>query len=199
MRTRYFFSVLVLALVFSACQKEVKQIPVSSTPVSSTPASSADVLMARKVKTVDPVTISWTGFSTVSIDITVAAGLSTGAPTGFTIQWATAAQLAAYPGPVDTDGWPLDTSVFCKASFSSKASGMAVSRYGLKPGQSVTVRIGNLLPDNGASTTCPDNLIVNTAYVFRAFANANHPLLISPWSNILPASTSAGNSGAGGI
>src|SRR5262245_28112271 len=120
MRTRYFLSGLALAVFFYACQKEVKQIPVSSNDVSN----------AKKVTTVDPVTISVTGTDYGSVDINVTAGLSTGAPSGFSIQWATAAQLAAYTGPVDKDGWPLDTTVFCKASFSGKAS---VSRYALMP------------------------------------------------------------------
>jgi hypothetical protein len=186
MRTRYFLSALALAAVFYACQKEVKQIPVSSTDVSN----------ACKVKTVDPVTISVTGSSEVSIDIKVTAGKS-GTPSGFFIQWAAADQLAAYTGPVDKDGWPLDTTVFCKASFSGKVS---KSRYALKQGQSVTVSIGNLLLDNGASTDCPDNLAgCGTEYVFRAFAYANGSLIKSPWSNLLPTATQVGNCGSGGL
>ena len=191
MRTRYFLSALALAAVFYACQKEVKQIPVSS-------VSSSDASSAKTVKTVDPVTISVTGYSALgfSIDIKVTAGKPSGAPSGFFIQWATAAELAAYTGPVDNAGWPLDTTVFCKASFSGKPSG---SRYALKPGKSVTVSIGNLLLDNGASTSCPTYLGCDTEYEFRVFAYANGCLIKSPWSNILDARTLPGNCGVGGL
>ena len=159
--------------------------------VTSSPASSA-----KPLKTVDPVTISMTGSSEHIIDIKVTADKPTGAPYGFFIQWASAAQLAAYIGPVDNAGWPLDATVFCNASFSGNASN---SRYALKKGQSVTVNIGYLLLDNGASTSCPDKLACGTDYVFRAFAYENDPLLGSPWSNMLPAATIVGNCGAEGI
>ena len=187
MRTRYFLSALALAAIFYACQKDAKQIPVSS--VSSSNASSA-----KAVKTVDPVTISVTGYSPVgaSIDIKVTAGKPSGAPSGFFIQWATAADLAAYTGPKDNAGWPLDATVFCSASFSGNAPN---SRYALAKGQSVTVSIGNLLIDNGASTTCSSILLCDTEYKFRAFAYANGSLINSPWSNILDARTLLGTCG----
>jgi hypothetical protein len=142
--------------------------------VTSSPTSSA-----KTVKTVDPVTISVAGYNAVgsSIDIKVTAGKPSGAPSGFFIQWATAAALAAYTGPVDNAGWPLDATVFCSASFSLNASN---SRYALAKGQSVTVSIGNLLLDNGASTTCPGTLGCDTEYKFRAFAYANGSLINSP-------------------
>ena len=203
MRTRYFFSVLVLAAVFSACQKEVKQSSVTSGDASN--ANEANQILvtssppssAKNVKTMDPVTISATGYSALgfSIDIKVTAGKS-GAPSGFVIQWVPAAVLATYTGPVDNAGWPLDATVFCSASLSGNASN---SRYALKKGQSVTVSIGNLLLDNGASTSCPGNLGCDTEYAFRAFANADGSVIKSPWSNILHALTLPGNCGAGGI
>ena len=185
MRTRYFLSALVLAAVFYACQKEAKQIPVSS--VSSSAASSA-----KTVKTMDPVIISAASIGQGSVDIKVTAGKPSGAPSGFYIQWATVAELAAYTGPVDKDGWPLDATAFCSASFSGNAPN---SRYALVKGQSVTVSIGNLLIDNGASTTCSSILLCDTQYKFRAFAYANGSLINSPWSNILDARTLLGTCG----
>ena len=106
------------------------------------------------------------------------------------------AQLAAYTGEVDAAGWPLDAAAFCSASFSGNTPN---SRYALRAGQSVTVSIGNLLLDNGASTSCPSYLGCDTEYKFRVFAYANGSLINSPWSNILDARTLPGNCGTGGL
>jgi hypothetical protein len=89
-------------------------------------------------------------------------------------------------------GWPANSddpgnpSSFCKASFSGNAFN---SRYNLQPGECVTVQIGDLLFDNGASTNCPGPLECDTAYVFRAFGHANSSLNRSDWTPDLFAST----------
>jgi len=194
MRTRYFLSALALATVFYSCQKEVNQTAVTSRDASNAIPSTAS--SAKTVKTVDPIIISVISGSASSLDIKVTAGKPSGAPSGFFIQWATAAELAAYAGPVDNAGWPLDATVFCHASFLGNVSN---SRYALTKGQSVTVTIGNLLLDNGASTSCPGTLGCDTQYKFRAFAYASGSLINSPWSSILSGLTFAGNCGGGGI
>jgi hypothetical protein len=109
------------------------------------------------------------------IDIQVCAG-ATGAPAGFSIQWETLADYNTYGWPADSS-CPLDVNgnqtcgdSFCKASFSGNAS---FSNYNLAAFACVTVRIGDLLLDNGASTDCPNRLLCGTEYVFRAFAHAN--------------------------
>lgn len=104
----------------------------------------------------------------VSIDIQVTAG-ATGAPAGFSLQWMTVADYVA-----NGNQWYLSEDPrLCKASFSGNASG---SQYNLAPNQSVTVRVGDFLFDNGASTSCGDPLVCGTDYIFRAFAHANSTL-----------------------
>lgn len=136
------------------------------------------------------------GESTNFIDILVTAG-STGAPAGFSIQWETKADF-------DTFGWPVDSSCpldingnltcgdsFCKASFSGNAN---LSRYTLTSGQSVDVRIGDLLFDNGASVdppSCADVLACGTDYVFRVFAHATNTYNRSAFTPDLTCSTDA--------
>jgi hypothetical protein len=160
------------ALVFYGCKKDAHKSPTVTSDASGgksagmydTPILSAGVATLQ------------------SIDITVTMPTpGTGAPAGFSIQWMTKAQFDAI-----NDVWPLDTTQFCKASFSGKAF---ASNYNLAAGGSVTVTIGDLLLDNGASTNCPGDLTCGTAYVFRAFAHGDSKKNKSLWSNILTAST----------
>ncbi|HEV8368365.1 MAG TPA: hypothetical protein VGQ39_10485 [Pyrinomonadaceae bacterium] len=111
------------------------------------------------------------------IDINVTAGSPTGAPAGFTIQWQTAGDYEQFGWPADStcppdeNGVPTCGESLCKASFSGNA---ASSNYTLAAGQSVTVRIGNLLMGNGVSTDCPEApLLCGHNYVFRTFAHAS--------------------------
>jgi hypothetical protein len=111
------------------------------------------------------------------IDLTVTGGSPTGAPAGFTIQWQTTGdyQQFGWPAdsscPLDAEGVPTCGESFCKASFSGNASG---SNYNLAAGQSVIVRIGDIVPSNGVSTDCPGtSLLCGHNYVFRVFAHAN--------------------------
>ncbi len=118
---------------------------------------------APKSKMATP-TLACAGSTQVSINVQVCAG-ATGAPAGFTLQWLSAADLAANGG-----AWP---SGVCDGSFSGNANG---SRYALGPGECVTVNVGDLLFDNGTSSSCPEPLLCGTDYVFRAFAHANSTL-----------------------
>src|SRR6185369_203337 len=117
----------------------------------------------------------------VSIQITVTAG-PTGAPSGFSLQWMTLEQFVANGGV-----WlSSDDPSLCHASFSGNAN---VSRYDLGPGESVTVEVGDLLFDNGTSSSCNEPLICGTTYVFRAFAHANSALNRSDFTPTLQCST----------
>jgi hypothetical protein len=114
------------------------------------------------------------------IDINVTAGSPTGAPAGFTLQWQTVGDYNhfGWPSdsscPLDAEGVPTCGESFCTGSFSGNA---AHSNYNLAAGQPVTVRIGDLALDNGASTDCPEvRLLCSHNYVFRAFAHANSTL-----------------------
>jgi hypothetical protein len=150
----------------------------------STPSSSA----APPKKKIDTPILTIVAASPSSIDVQVCAPTgtnATGLPAGFSVQWMTQADYDAYGWPVSSDD-PSNPSSFCKASFSGNASG---SRYNLSPGECVTVRIGDLLFDNGASTLCPDELLCDTAYVFRAFGHATSTLTRSDFSATVGAST----------
>jgi hypothetical protein len=129
------------------------------------------------------------------IDILVTAGSAPGAPAGFSIQWETAADFANFGWPADSscpldiNGNPTCGASFCKTSFSGNAN---LSRYNLSAGLSVTVRIGELLLDNGASIDDPDCAAVlacGTDYVFRAFAHADSTHLRSAFTPTLTCST----------
>jgi hypothetical protein len=141
---------------------------------------------------VDTPIISCAGSTEGSIDIRVCAPSgtgATGAPAGFSIQWMTKAEFDVYGWP-DDSGSPFPRETFCKASFSGNAFG---SRYNLGPGDCVTVRIGDLLFDNGASTSegCDVALKCGTTYVFRVFAHATRSLRRSDFTGNLECSTEA--------
>ena len=121
-------------------------------------------------------TINCNGSTQTSINILVTAG-ATGAPAGFTVQWMTAADYAA-----NGNQWVNN----CDGSFSGNAN---LSRYNLGPGESVSVNIGDLQFDNGASTSCPGALTCGTEYVFRAFAHASNSLNRSDFTDNLICST----------
>jgi hypothetical protein len=156
---------------------------IATLALCSTPAS------AGKVTVMSTPTITCAGSTQVGINLQVCAG-ATGAPAGFSIQWLTAAQLAADGGVWPSSG---DPTVLCDASFSGNAN---LSRYNLLPGQCVTVDVGDFLFDNGASTSCIQELLCGTNYVFRAFAHANSTLNRSAFTANQTCSTLAcGNTG----
>jgi hypothetical protein len=153
----------------------------------STPA------FAGKKTMMDTPTITCAGSTQTGINLQVCAPAgtgATGAPAGFSIQWLTAAQLAADGGVWPSSG---DPAVLCDASFSGNAN---LSRYNLLPGQCVTVDVGDFLFDNGASTDCIQDLLCGTDYVFRAFAHASSTLNRSNFTANQTCSTLAcGNTG----
>ncbi len=155
--------------------------------LSSTPGS------ASGKPTMSTPLLSCGGSGQDYIDINVTAGSPTGAPAGFTIQWQTVGDYNhfGWPAnsscPLDSEGVPTCGESFCTASFSGNASS---SNYNLAAGQPVTVRIGDLMLDNGVSTDCPQvRLLCSHNYVFRAFAHANSALQRSAFTENLTCST----------
>jgi len=120
-----------------------------------------------------------------------AAASGTGATAGFSLQWMPAADASANGGA----WYSSDDPRLCKASFSGNASG---SRYDLGPGECVTVSLGDLLFDNGASASCTAALACETDYVVRTFAHATSALGRSDFTPAVALSTAAcGHTGFG--
>src|SRR6185503_3108665 len=104
-------------------------LAVAVSSVVSSSAVSADKPKAPKTK-MDTLTITCASSTQASISLQICAG-ATGAPAGFSLQWTTAARLAAgpdgTPGTFDDNTWPSsDSSDLCHASFSGNAN---LSRY----------------------------------------------------------------------
>lgn len=133
---------------------------------------SGEAFAAKPKTKIDTPIISCVGSTQVGINVQVCAPGGTGAtglPAGFTLQWMTAAAFAA-----NGNIWPSsDSGLACDASFSGNAN---LSRYNLAPGECVTVDVGDFLFDEGASTSCPGELVCGTEYVFRAFGHATSTL-----------------------
>lgn len=135
---------------------------------------------AGKTGTMNTPLLSCGAVTSVTFDVQICAGATTGAPAGLSLQWITAAQLANGPdgiaGTLDDNTWPASESLdLCKASFSGNANG---SSYNLGKGQCTSVQIGdNLFDDPGASSNCPSTpLLCGTTYAVRGFAHANSSL-----------------------
>jgi len=150
---------------------------------------------AAKTSKMDTPVLSCGSATIFSLDVLVCAGLTTGAPAGFSLQWVSAAQLAAGPdglsGTADDNTWPAsDSGDLCKASFSGNAN---QSTYNLGKGQCSSVNIGdNLFDDAGASSNCASTpLECGTVYAFRSFAHANSSLFRSNFTTDLLCSTAA--------
>lgn len=151
------FAGLALILALTACSDESPNVNVP------------DDASAKKVSKFDPLTVACGVASKSTLTVTVTAGAS-GAPAGFSLQWMTAADYGAY-------GW--NEEYMCKGSFSGNANS---SRYNLGSNESVELTIGDLMYDNGASTSCADFLECGTEYVFRTFAHATRSMFRSDYS-----------------
>jgi hypothetical protein len=176
-------TLFVTSGIFIACQKNTKEISAASTEGNINGAKTPKNTMATPV-------ITGVGKSQVSISINVCAG-TTGAPAGFSLQWMSATAYALGPdnvsGTADDNTWyASDDLRLCKASFSGNAN---LSNYNLKAGDCVTVKVGDFLFDNGASTNCGDELHCGVDYVFRAFAHATSTLQRSEFTANLNEST----------
>lgn len=92
--------------------------------------------------------------------------------------------------------WLMDggSQNVCTGGFAGMVSG---TRYNLGRGECVTVDVGDLLFDNGASTNCPNALQCGTTYVFRSYALAPNVLNVSAYTANLQCSTSSCGSGGG--
>jgi hypothetical protein len=123
---------------------------------------------------VNPIAISYQTSAASNVAINVIAGQA-GAPAGFSIQWMALADYVAlgnqWPTTLDVPNFQAPS--FCKANFRGIVPSSGCVPYNLRPGQSVTVMIGDdSLYDNCAvSSPCSGApLLCNTAYVFRATA-----------------------------
>jgi hypothetical protein len=118
------------------------------------------------------IAISYETSAASNIAINVTAG-QTGARAGFSIQWMRLADYIALGNQ-----WPVTSEIpnaaapsFCRANFGGIVPSSSCMAYNLRPGQSVTITIGDdSLYDNCAvSSPCSGGpLLCNTAYVFRA-------------------------------
>jgi hypothetical protein len=127
--------------------------------------------------------LSCAGGTQVSRGITICApNPGTGLPAGFSLQWMTCEALAANGG----QWFDSEDPRLRKASFSGNANS---SRYQLAAGECVTVNVGDLLFDAGASTNSTAPLSCGTCYVFRAFGHATSTLTRSDFTTDLTCST----------
>jgi hypothetical protein len=145
---------VLFTIIFFSCKKDIF------------PSVTSDA----KITIADKPTVSCGAATQSSIDLVVTSGAATGAPAGFSVQWMSQTALAANGGV----WYASEDPRLCKASFSGNAKD---SRYLLKAGQTVTITIGDVLMDNGASLfNCGDGLECSTTYEFRVFAHANSTL-----------------------
>jgi hypothetical protein len=141
-------------LVFACSKKEMDDLSATA---------SKDAKPTGKIST--PTISCYSAYTTeTSIGIQVTAG-ATGLPAGFSLQWMTLADYTAN----NYQWYNSDDPRLCKASFSGNAND---SRYNLGAGQSIYIKVGEILLDNGASSNCTDALLCETDYVFRAFGHA---------------------------
>ena len=151
---------------------------------------------ATKKTKMDAPLLSCAGSTQASINIQICAG-STGLPAGFSIQWMTAEDFAlggdGLAVTTDDNTWSVTPS-YCHASFSGNAN---LSRYNLAAGECVTVTIGEMLFDAGASTSCPEALVCGTEYVVRAFGHATSTLQRSEFTGNLNCETLSCENGDG--
>ncbi len=118
--------------------------------------------------------------SNIAIDVTAG---DSGAPTGFVVEWITAADFIA-----NGNQWPDDPNAVCEASFPNS----------LAPNQSIEVVIGDdhLFDSFGVQSACSgEPLLCDTAYVFRCRVKETDSCDESPWGNTLSCATAPCNPG----
>jgi hypothetical protein len=155
-------SITLAIVLFFACKKN---------------AADPSVTSAAKVQKITSPTLTCGNSTQTSIEIRVCAPTGgTGLPAGFSIQWMTKTAYVA-----NGNQWfASDDARLCKASFSGNAN---LSRYNMAAGECITVKVGDFLFDEGASTNCGDDLNCETEYVFRAFGHANSTFNRSDFTN----------------
>ncbi|PJJ54966.1 hypothetical protein [Hymenobacter chitinivorans] len=176
MRTYLTLSLLALGLSGAFLSCSTPELDDLNAPTRATQATN------KKAELSAP-TLSTVEATQTSITLRVTAGAGEGAPAGFSLQWMSAADYVA-----NGNSWlSSDDPRLFKASFSGNAN---QSRYNLAPNQSVTVNIGEMLFDNGASTTSAKALsCITQQYVFRAFAHATSSLQRSDFTAPYQAAT----------
>lgn len=155
-------------------RRKFMQLAIAAATVTASAGLGVSAFAAVKKTKFDTPVLSLLEASQVSITLTVTAG-ATGAPAGFSLQWMKLSDYLA-----NNSVWYLsDDTRLCKASFSGNAF---ISNYNLEPNQSVNVKVGEFLFDNGASSNCTDCLECGCDYVFRVFAHATSTMTRSDFS-----------------
>jgi hypothetical protein len=109
---------------------------------------------------VSPPVLECADANQASLKIKVCGGVSTGAPTGFVLNW------------VEGSGTTLSTLTTtdqCVARYFRE-------KYRLDPGECVTVSIGELLASEANYTNCARALTCGTSYAFKGFARPTQTL-----------------------
>ena len=109
-----------------------------------------------------------------SLELRICGG-ATGTPAGFVLKWLELAPSAP---------WPPTNDNTCFSYFYSKYRG-----HLLKPGECITVSIGELLADQATRTACAPALKCGTSYGFRSFARPTATKTRSALTGILYCST----------
>ncbi len=109
----------------------------------------------------------------------------TGAPAGFTVQWMPFSEFLANGG-----SWPAESDPsIASASFEGTPTlntwdGLLTS-FAISPGGIAAVEIGDLYDETGVTSNSRaiEELVVETQYIFRAYANGDGVTDRSAWSN----------------
>jgi hypothetical protein len=139
----------------------------------------------------DPLTISDVVVGHGKIRMTVTAG-SSGAPSGFTLWWSTAADYENFGSywPATPAGW-FDFASFEGVPTLNTFDG-AYDSFQLGPNESIMIELGDLADETGVVANRLDELVYGTSYVFCGYANGGGGSGRSPLTVTLGAATSGG-------
>jgi hypothetical protein len=121
-----------------------------------------------------------------SIVMTITAGTS-GAPSGFTVEWMKRSDYEAIGWPSDPDHPALTRCEFTGTPTLTTTSGVA--GFNLDPSVDVRVEVGDFFDETGVYTDYLDELPIQSEYAFRVFARPTDGMTQSDPSATLQAST----------
>jgi hypothetical protein len=152
-------------------------------------SDTSSVSQESKTELLAPV-LTIVGVTDTTITVHVCGAQTAGAPAGFSLQWATQAEVDANGGAFPSD----DGETYCGSSYSGNANGHA---YALDGGECVDIVIDGLTfsDEAGGSSSCTDGLTCGTAYAIRAFAHGNSDYSASDKSAPISESTAACDGG----
>jgi hypothetical protein len=110
---------------------------------------------------------------------------STGAPAGFTIQWMRFSEFLANGGQWYADVDPNLAAASFEGTPTLNTWGGLLTTFELAPGAVAGVEIGDLYDETGVTSNARavEELRIDTAYIFRCFANGSGATTRSAWSN----------------